>query len=154
MKNNISDWSLLFPNKDEMNNRLSILENGIGETLCQDSESTSLIERARKMRKEPTEAESILWKVLKNKNLGVKIRRQHPIGDYIVDFVDLKSGTIIEVDGGYHNDFNQQVYDEIRTNVLMGKGYTVIRFTNEEVINSLEKVISCIKTYISSKNNV
>ena len=56
MKNNISDWSLLFPTKDEMNNRLSILENGIGETIRQDSESTSLIERAREMRKEPTES--------------------------------------------------------------------------------------------------
>lgn len=112
--------------------------------------SDYIYERAKEMRKNPTEAESILWNLLRNKQLGHKFRRQHIIGDFIVDFVDLKSGTIIEVDGGYHNQNEQMIYDAARTEVLNRKGYKVLRFTNNEVIAEPESVISKIQTLITN----
>lgn len=111
----------------------------------------SPIEFAKYMRKNPTEAESILWLFLKNKQTGYKFRRQHPIGDYIVDFVNLYSGTIIEIDGGYHKEEQQKIYDETRTQYLTSKGYTVIRFSNEEVMAKPEEVINKIKDFITEK---
>ncbi|MCD8291334.1 MAG: class I tRNA ligase family protein [Prevotella sp.] len=96
-------------------------------------------------RKNPTEAEDALWEVLKRKSLGQKFRRQHVIGDFIVDFVCLSSQLIIEVDGGYHNDAKQIEEDKLRTQFLNEKGFNVIRFTNEEIFGDIETVISTIK---------
>ena len=84
-----------------------------------------------------TDAESLLF------------RRQHVIGDYIVDFICLKQRLIIEIDGGYHNDIVQQQEDRIRQNWLESMDYKVIRFTNEEVFYNIETVISTIKGNIN-----
>ena len=97
-------------------------------------------EFAKRMRKEYTDAEDILWQQLRANKLGVKFRRQHPIETYIADFVCLHSALIIEVDGGYHESPEQKVYDEKRTKVLSEIGFTVIRFTNQEVLNDTDKV--------------
>ena len=104
-----------------------------------------LIEEAKRMRKEPTEAEAALWELLRDKKLGDKFRRQHLIDDFIVDFVCLSKNLIIEVDGGYHNDLTQKEYDEQRTLFLNEKGFKVIRFTNEEVLGNTEAVLKEIK---------
>ena len=104
-----------------------------------------LIEEAKRMRKEPTEAEAALWELLRDKKLGDKFRRQHLIDDFIVDFVCLSKNLIIEVDGGYHNDLTQKEYDEQRTLFLNEKGFKVIRFTNEEVLANTEAVLKEIK---------
>ena len=104
-----------------------------------------LIEEAKRMRKEPTEAEAALWELLRDKKLGDKFRRQHLIDDFIVDFVCLSKNLIIEVDGGYHNDLTQKEYDEQRTLFLNEKGFRVIRFTNEEVLGNTEAVLKEIK---------
>ena len=66
--------------------------------------------------------------------LGYKFRRQHIIGDYIVDFVCLEKMLVIEIDGEYHNEWEQQINDEERTEWLHKRGFNVIRFTNAEVI--------------------
>ncbi len=92
-----------------------------------------LYESAKKMRKEYTKAEDDLWQLLRNSQLGVKFRRQHPIDRYIVDFVALQNKLIVEVDGGYHDDPAQQHYDTVRAKALNDIGFEVIRFTNEEV---------------------
>ena len=76
---------------------------------------------------------------------GVKFRRQHPIGDYIADFLCLTEKLVVEVDGGYHNDPRQQQEDQWRTEYLQSKGYHVIRFTNEEVDTDVKGVIRRIK---------
>ena len=102
-------------------------------------------------RKHPTQAESIMWQFLRGQSLGVKFRRQHIIGPYIADFACLSLKIIIELGGGYHQLPSQQDSDAERTEWLENKGYKVIRFSNEEVIANLEKIIKQIKQLINEK---
>ena len=104
-----------------------------------------LKENARKNRIYPTDAELILWRELRNNSLGTKFFRQYIIADYIVDFVSLQKKIIIEVDGGYHCESEQQEYDSGRSNRLESLGFTVLRFTNEEVLNQINQVLIKIK---------
>ena len=108
---------------------------------------------ARENRKNATPAEDLLWGYLKGNSLGVKFLRQHIIGDYIVDFVSRHGGLVIEVDGGYHSEPRQQVDDERREEALEGMGYHVIRFTNEEVLYDIDKVIEQIEHYFNGTEN-
>ena len=100
---------------------------------------------AEKNRKNPTEAESILWDMLKGNNIGLHFRRQHIILDYIVDFICIEKGLVIELDGGYHNDPEQKEQDERRTAHLQQLGYTELRFANEELLTNPDAVIARIK---------
>ena len=94
----------------------------------------------------PTEAERIMWDLLKTKSIdGHKFRRQHIIKDYIVDFVCLYRKLVIEIDGQYHLEDKQIVKDTSRTEDLSNSGFTIIRFTNEEVIGNTAEVIKNIK---------
>ncbi len=104
---------------------------------------------AKKNRMQMTESEEVLWNALRKEIQGHKFRRQHPIGDYIADFVCLPKKLVIEVDGGYHEIPQQQQDDEVRTLFLESKGYTVIRFKNEEVGDNLREVILKIKEKLS-----
>ena len=99
---------------------------------------------AKENRKNMTEAERVLWNALRDKLSGIRFRRQHPIGDYIVDFICLPKRLVIEVDGGYHSEPRRQEDDEARTANLNNWGYRVIRFSNEEVLFDLNKVIEKI----------
>ncbi|MDD2622634.1 MAG: isoleucine--tRNA ligase [Bacteroidales bacterium] len=102
--------------------------------------------------KKQTEAESVLWTCLKGKKLeGFKFRRQHIIGEYIVDFVCLPKQLIIEVDGGYHNQPEIQTADKERTLYLENSGYKVIRFTNDEILCDIDNVISTIYTELEKR---
>ena len=102
------------------------------------------IKDARKdLLKNPTCAESILWYFLRNKKTGYKIRRQHVIDKYVVDFVCLSKYLVIEIDGGIH--LQQKEQDELRTQDLNCLGYTVIRFANEEVYDNAELVAEKIR---------
>ena len=100
---------------------------------------------AKENRNNPTEAERLLWFYLSNKQLGVRFRRQHIIGQYIADFACLDKMLIIELDGGYHSLPEQQISDEQRTADLQKWGYRVIRFTNEELFNGIDLVLTNIK---------
>ena len=100
---------------------------------------------AKENRREMTESERVLWTELRKLECGYHFRRQHPIGDYIADFICLKKKLVIEVDGGYHNEPIQQQNDQMRTEFLESIGYTVIRFQNEEISNNLHEVILRIK---------
>lgn len=116
--------------------------------------ASQLVSNARENRKNPTEAENILWQEVRNSNLGYKIRRQHYIGNFIVDFVCLEKKLIIEVDGGYHDTKEQVELDELRTLELEQKYlYKVIRFTNQEVLNDIKSVLSKIKEELSLRNS-
>ncbi len=95
---------------------------------------------ARENRNNPTLAELLLWKHIRNKLLGTRFLRQHIIGDYIVDFVSLSDGLVIEVDGAYHAEHEQMEMDEARTYALEQMGFKVIRFTNEEILYNIEQV--------------
>ena len=104
-----------------------------------------LKEFARKNRSNATPAEIVLWEHLRLGVAGVKFLRQHVIGDFIVDFVSRSGGLIIEVDGGYHSEPRQNEDDLLREQDLECKGYHIIRFTNEEVLNNIEYVIDQIE---------
>jgi very-short-patch-repair endonuclease len=99
-------------------------------------------------RKNPTEAENIIWNYLKSKQTGFSFRRQHIIGPFIADFTCLSRKLIIEIDGGYHQLPEQQTSDEHRTQWLENNGFFVLRFTNEEVIGNTKGVLDRIKNYI------
>jgi len=109
-----------------------------------------LKEFARKNRREMTDAEKWMWEHLRTIP-DVRFRRQHPIGDYIVDFVCLKFNLIIEVDGAYHNEPQQQAEDAIRSDYLRDHGFIILRFTNEEVLYDTESVIQTINKQIQQR---
>ena len=108
-----------------------------------------LKERAEEMRKNPTEAESVLWNALRDNGLGVKFRQQHIIEDFIVDFYCNEYKVTVEIDGKYHDRPEQKKSDEERTARLNELGYTELRFTNEEVFHDLDNVLKKIKTFCS-----
>jgi very-short-patch-repair endonuclease len=109
-----------------------------------------LKEFAIENRKKSTEAEFILWNYLKGNILGVHFRRQHIIGQFIADFVCLSHKLIIEVDGKYHQLPEQQITDEERTSWLESKGFTVIRFKNEQIVADTNGVLETINAYIAN----
>jgi 5-methyltetrahydrofolate--homocysteine methyltransferase len=114
-----------------------------------------LKERAKEMRNKPTEAEKMLWNVLSNKGIeGFKFRRQHIIGEYIVDFVCLEKKLVIEVDSSVHNLPEQIEHDKERTIWLESKGFKVVRYTNEQVLNNLFETIESIGKELSTKEVV
>ena len=103
---------------------------------------------AQKNRKNPTEAESALWSYLRGSDFAYPFKRQHIIGEFIADFVCLPAKLIIEVDGGYHQLPQQQTSDAERQQWLESQGFTVIRFTNEEVLGNIDNVIDEIEKYM------
>jgi 5-methyltetrahydrofolate--homocysteine methyltransferase len=110
-----------------------------------------LKENAKEMRNKPTEAEKMLWNVLSNKGIeGFKFRRQHIIGDYIVDFLCLEKRLIIELDGSIHSLPEQIEHDKERTIWLESKGFKVFRYTNKEVLNNLFETIQSIGKQLST----
>ncbi|MCP9757161.1 3-oxoacid CoA-transferase subunit B [Lacihabitans sp. CCS-44] len=115
-----------------------------------------LKEYSIKMRNNPTNAEKIMWEGLCGKKLdGFKFRRQHIIGQYITDFVCLKVGLIIEIDGLIHQLPENQSSDLERTNWLEGQGFKVIRFSNHEVFTQYESVLEKILQEIEKhKENI
>ncbi|MEQ9230416.1 MAG: DUF559 domain-containing protein, partial [Cyclobacteriaceae bacterium] len=104
-----------------------------------------LVEFARENRKNPTEQEDKMWQALRNKQLGYKVRRQHPIGDFIADFTFLNEKLVVEIDGRYHDDPEQALYDEARTSFLESEGYEVLAVRNEEVDSDFENVLAAIR---------
>jgi very-short-patch-repair endonuclease len=92
-------------------------------------------ERARAMRRSPTPAERVLWRMLSRNQLGVRFRRQHHIGPYIVDFLCPAHRLIVEVDGGQHNGSGQ---DPRRDAWLRAQGYQVLRFWNRDVLTDAD----------------
>ena len=99
---------------------------------------------AKKLRKNLTVAETILWEALRNKRLeGLRFRCQHPVGNFILDFYCPACKLAVEVDGEVHIDRIE--YDRERTAKLNQYGYRVLRFSNEQVINNLPAVLAEIK---------
>ena len=98
---------------------------------------------SRELRHNTTLAEQKLWSALRiSQPEGVHFRRQHAFGNYVVDFCAARQKLIIELDGGQH--LEQEAYDRERTELLQSKGYRVLRFWNNDVINDLDSVIKVI----------
>jgi very-short-patch-repair endonuclease len=105
--------------------------------------SQELKNRARKLRSNQTDVEANLWRRLRDRKVfGAKLRRQHPIGPYIVDFFCPTLGLIIDLYGGQHAD--QSGADQARTCFLESRGYRVLRFWNNQVILQLDEVLEQI----------
>ena len=106
--------------------------------------SPKTMHRAGELRKELTPAEGKLWAYLRGDKLnGVNFRRQHAIGNYIVDFVSIKMKLVIELDGSQH--LEQAEYDVERTRYFESLGYKVIRFWNNQVETDIEGVVRAIE---------
>jgi very-short-patch-repair endonuclease len=107
-----------------------------------------LFEKARSLRKNMTASELLLWNKLRKNQLGVRFKSQHPIDVYIADFYCHAVKLVVEVDGESHK--NKKEYDEDRTAELENFGITVIRFTNTEILNEMDRVLSVINDKILS----
>ncbi len=103
-----------------------------------------IFNNAQKLRKRLTDAEIKLWFFLRDKPWGLKFRRQHPYGNFILDFFCYKYKLVIEVDGAVHDIAAIAEKDVIRQKELEACGLTFIRFTNNEVIYHFENVIEKI----------
>ena len=105
--------------------------------------------KAKNLRRNMTMAEKKLWEVLKDKKFkGYKFRRQHPIHIFIVDFYCHELGLVIEIDGEYHNEATQISIDFERSEILKFQDLHVIRFTNDQVLNKIERVMDTLSNYI------
>ncbi|MBI4357107.1 MAG: endonuclease domain-containing protein [Gammaproteobacteria bacterium] len=102
---------------------------------------------AKALRKHQTDAEKLLWMMLRNRQLNhAKFKRQYAIGNYIVDFICIEKKLVIEIDGGQH--IEQQPYDEVRTTHLNKQGFHVLRFWNNEVLLMVEAVLEQIRKHL------
>ena len=101
-----------------------------------------LVARARQLRREGTPAERILWEALRGRQLqGMRFRRQHPIETFILDFYCPQHKLVVEVDGGIHTEPTVRERDEERQRWIEAHGYEFLRFTNEEVLHELPRVL-------------
>jgi ligand-binding sensor domain-containing protein/very-short-patch-repair endonuclease/serine phosphatase RsbU (regulator of sigma subunit) len=113
-----------------------------------------LKEFVKENRSVPTEAENIFWELVREKKLGYKFRRQHIIGQYIADFVCLQKKLIIEIDGLIHEAPDHKTSDQQRTQYLNKIGFSVLRFTNNEIIVNPEGVIDKVLTELKSRTSL
>lgn len=97
--------------------------------------------RARQLRLNATDAEAALWRLLRSSGIGVKFRRQQPIGPYIVDFVCFSHKLIVECDGGQHAE---STADAVRDAWFAGQGFRTLRFWNHDVLGNRDGVIQSI----------
>ena len=111
-------------------------------------------DKRRKLRNNPTEVEKILWQFLRKKQiLGYKFRRQHGIDAFVVDFYCPRVRLAIEIDGGIHRSGGVKNYDIDRQRYLEQFGISFLRFSNEEVLNNTENVLSVIKAKLKELEN-
>jgi|SRR5579875_799015 len=102
------------------------------------------LERSRNLRQESTDAERRLWQRLRAGHLGVKFRRQHEFGRYILDFYSAECGLGIEIDGGQHFTDEGAARDAARTRYLNSHGVRILQFTNLEVLQEMDAVLLAI----------
>ncbi len=103
----------------------------------------NVIHFARRLRKNATDAEQLLWRHLRRRQVGgFKFRRQHYIESFICDFICLEAGVVVELDGSQHVD--QESYDERRDAIFRSKGFRVLRFWNSDVLSRTGSVLETI----------
>ena len=103
------------------------------------------------MRRDPTLAEAILWNALRRRHLGVRFRRQEPIGPFIADFVCRSHRVVVELDGASHDDLAR---DQARDTWLTRNGWFVLRFDNEDVLGDFEGVLRIIELALEAPHRV
>ena len=114
-----------------------------------------LLEFARRMRREPTPAEELLWRELRNRQMsGFKCRRQHPLGLYILDFYVPHSALVVELDGDSHTTEEGIAHDRVRHSYLESLGLVVLRFWNAQVHDDIESVVETIYAESARRNGM
>jgi very-short-patch-repair endonuclease len=108
----------------------------------------NLVELAKELRKNMTPAEKCLWQRIRHNSLGYMFFRQRPIGEYIVDFYCPKANLIIEVDGDIHLGIEAKKNDFVRDEYMRSLELAILRFSNTEVLNNIDKVIGKIAIQI------
>ena len=104
---------------------------------------------ARNLRKNKTKEEDVLWQLLRNRQfMGLKFKRQVPIGNYIVDFVCEEKKLVIEIDGGQHSIPDNVKADKVRTDYINSKGYRVVRFWNNDINQNIEGVYETLLSMV------
>ena len=112
--------------------------------------TTKIFARSKELSRNLTLAEEKLWAQLRAHRMGeVHFRKQHAIGNYIVDFCAPRKKLIVELDGSQH--LEQEEYDAERTEFLKSKGYKVLRFWNNDVMNDIESVLNVIWDTLSER---
>lgn len=109
------------------------------------------LERAREMRRAPTEAEEALWHALRRNQLGAHFRRQQLISGFIVDFYCHSAGLVIEIDGAVHDSPDQRDADRKRDQALSELGLHIQRFRNEEILSNLPAALNKIRTLLRAR---
>lgn len=110
--------------------------------------TTKSLDRSRQLRREATNSEKKLWMFLRNNRTGTHFRRQAPCGRYIVDFISLREKLVVELDGSQHYTDKGSAYDQERDAYLRSQGLTVLRFSNVEVMSSIDGVLAAIEEHV------
>ena len=118
-------------------------------------EFSGLVDIARELRKKQTPAETVMWQLLRNRQcMGLKFRRQHQIGDYIVDFFCNERSLVIELDGAIHQNKEQHKKDTKRDAYLNALGFTILRIKNEEFLSNPESTLqNIVKTSLKASGS-
>ena len=112
----------------------------------------NLLTFARNLRQSSTDAEQLLWSLLRNRRLaGHKFRRQHPIAPYALDFYCESAKLAVDLDGGQHNTEEARLHDEIRSKFLAEHGIRVLRFSNHEILTETEVVLAAIHKALTAR---
>jgi very-short-patch-repair endonuclease len=125
--------------------RVRVLENK-----CARAKVSATIpkERGRKLRRAMTPGEHMLWWGLRNSALGIKVRRPHPSGPYVVNFCSLEAMLTIEIDGAQHDQEENRPADQCRTQYLEQQGYRVLRLWNNELLSDTNSALTDIVDFL------
>jgi very-short-patch-repair endonuclease len=111
-----------------------------------------MVEHARRLRREQTPAERVLWEALRGRRFrGLKFRRQHPIGCFVVDFYCPAEKLVVEVDGAVHEDLSHRAGDAEREQWLAELGLTIVRVSNDLVLNDMHLALDLIAAAAESR---
>ena len=107
---------------------------------------TTMLQRVRELRVKQTPAEQVLWELLRGRRfMGLKFRRQHQYGPYILDFYCAEKSVAVELDGEVHETPEQQDHDRARDNFLRSDGITVVRIANRDLFKDTERSLRAIQ---------
>ena len=110
--------------------------------------------RAKRLRQSSTPGENAWWERLRDRRfLGLKFRRQVPIGPYVADFYCHDRRLVLELDGGIHEEERRKAHDDNRDANLIALGFKVLRFTNDDLLEDLDSVLEKARQYVERPKN-
>ena len=123
---------------------VALKEDDVGDNRNMLETNQATLHKARQLRREMTDTERLLWSKIRMQQIGMRFRRQVPVGYYIVDFYCYEYRLVVELDGGHHSLPEQAAYDAVRTEFLEAQGLKILRFWNNDVIQQIDSVLQRI----------